>query len=127
LPSTMLPPRNATYSHDADAGLLLPACLVAGAFYFVGDGRRTAAAGRREKLSLTRAATSPADTTRTVPALRLDEEWARQVIEAELGVPVVQHDEGSMPWMHDLNAMYTEGRCAAIGVAAAADAEATEL
>ena len=62
-----------------------------------------------------------------MPPLRSEEEWARQVIEAELGQPVAQHDDGSRPGMHDLDVFYGEGRRAAVEVTAAVDPESTEL
>src|SRR5215203_5491353 len=62
-----------------------------------------------------------------MPPLRAEEEWVRQVMEAEIGVPVKQHDDGSRPGMHDLEVIYDEGHRAAVEVSAAVDAESTEL
>jgi hypothetical protein len=62
-----------------------------------------------------------------MPPLRPEEEWARQVMEAELGVQVVQHDDGSRPGMHDLDAVFDDGRRAAVEVTSVVDAEQTEL
>jgi hypothetical protein len=62
-----------------------------------------------------------------MPSLRVDEEWVRQVMEAELGRPVAQHDDGSRPGMHDLDVFNGEGRRAAVEVTAAVDPASTEL
>lgn len=62
-----------------------------------------------------------------MPPLRTEEEWVRQVMEAELGVPVEQHDDNSRPGMHDLDVIYGVGRRAAVEVTAAVDAQSTEL
>lgn len=59
--------------------------------------------------------------------LRDEEEWARSLVERELGVPVVQHDDGSRDGMHDLDIIYKDGSIAAMEVTAAADAETIEL
>jgi hypothetical protein len=48
-------------------------------------------------------------------------------MEAELGVPVVQQDDGSRPAMHDLDVIYGDGHRAAVEVTGAVDAEATEF
>ena len=64
---------------------------------------------------------------RSMPPLRDEEEWARQLIEAELGVPVEQHDDGSRPGMHDLDVIYADRLRAAVEVTSAVDAEATEF
>jgi hypothetical protein len=48
-------------------------------------------------------------------------------MEAELDVPVVQHDDNSKPKMHDLNIVYPGQRLAAVEIGAAVDAQATEL
>jgi hypothetical protein len=37
-----------------------------------------------------------------MPPLRPEEEWARQLMAAELGAVVVQHDEQSQDSMYDL-------------------------
>jgi hypothetical protein len=63
----------------------------------------------------------------SMPPLRDEEEWARQLMEAELSVPVVQHDDGTRPGMHDLDVIYGDGRRAAVEVTGAVDAEATEF
>lgn len=39
----------------------------------------------------------------SMKALRTEEEWARQVMSLALGVPVLQHDDGSVGGMHDLD------------------------
>jgi hypothetical protein len=62
-----------------------------------------------------------------MPSLRVDEEWARQIMEAELRLPVAQHDDGSKPGMHDLDVFDGVGRRAAVEVTAAVDPESTEL
>ncbi len=62
-----------------------------------------------------------------MPPLRDEEEWARQLMEAELSVPVVQHDDGTRPGMHDLDVIYGDERRAAVEVTGAVDAEATEF
>jgi hypothetical protein len=51
----------------------------------------------------------------------------RLLMEAELGVPVVQHDDGSGPAMHDLAVVYSDRQSAAAEVTSAVDAEQTEL
>ncbi len=38
--------------------------------------------------------------------MRVEEEWARQMIEAELGCPVIEHDDNSVPSMYDLRIDY---------------------
>lgn len=48
-------------------------------------------------------------------------------MEAELGVPVMQHDDGSRPAMHDLDVIYEGGRRGAVEVTGAVDREATEF
>jgi hypothetical protein len=62
-----------------------------------------------------------------VTRLRGEEEWARRCASAELRVDVHQHDDGSRPAMHDLEAVLNGDRRAAIEVTAAVDADATEL
>jgi hypothetical protein len=59
--------------------------------------------------------------------LRPEEEWVRRLIEREVGVPVSQHDDGSSPGMHDLDVIHRDRQRAAVEVAAAVDAESTEL
>ena len=51
----------------------------------------------------------------------------RRVMEADLGVPVEQHDDGSKPGMHDLDVIWGEGQRASVEVTAAVDADSTEL
>lgn len=63
----------------------------------------------------------------SMPPLRDEEEWARQLMEAELRVPVEQHDDGSRPGMHDLDVIYEDGLRAAVEVTSAVDAHATEF
>lgn len=59
--------------------------------------------------------------------LRREEEWARHVLHATLGVPVEQNDDGSEPGMHDLKILYPNAPAGAVEVTAAVDAAATEL
>jgi hypothetical protein len=59
--------------------------------------------------------------------LRGEEEWARQMMEAALGLPVVQHDDGSRPGMHDLEIHLTDETRAAVEVTAAADPDCLAL
>ena len=59
--------------------------------------------------------------------LRPEEEWARQMMEHALGVPVVQHDDGTRPRMHDLSIVYPDRPAAAVEATAAADAPSIEL
>ena len=59
--------------------------------------------------------------------LRRDEEWARQMMQAELGSPVVQHDDGSQPAMHDLTIELGDGTPAAVEITAAVDGESVAL
>jgi hypothetical protein len=59
--------------------------------------------------------------------LRVDEEWARQLIEAALDAPTVQHDDGSEPGMYDLAVHLPSGDQAAAEVTAAADPACVEL
>lgn len=49
------------------------------------------------------------------------------MIEYALGVPVVQHDDGTLPRMHDLDIAYSDGRRGAVEATAAADAASIEL
>jgi hypothetical protein len=58
---------------------------------------------------------------------RPEEEWARQMVQAALGVPVVHHDDGSEPGMFDLLVHLSENRRAAVEVTAAADPDCTAL
>ena len=59
-------------------------------------------------------------------ALRPEEEWARQMMSHALGLPVVQHDDGSLEGMHDLDVLY-DGETAAVEVTSAADGESIAL
>jgi hypothetical protein len=59
--------------------------------------------------------------------LRPYEEVARRMMEASLGVPVVQHDDGSRPSMHDLSVHYSTDELGAAEVVAAADSDAIAL
>lgn len=59
-------------------------------------------------------------------ALRPEEEWARQMMSHALGLPVVQHDDGSSEGMHDLEVLY-DGETAAVEVTSAADGESIAL
>jgi len=59
-------------------------------------------------------------------ALRPEEEWALQMVERELGVNVVQHDDGSAPSMYDLRIEYPN--CSgAVEVVSAADPDCHSL
>jgi hypothetical protein len=55
-----------------------------------------------------------------------EEEWARQVVEHDLGTPVEQHDDNTESSMYDLTIKYSGGD-AALEVVAAADPRQTEL
>jgi hypothetical protein len=55
-----------------------------------------------------------------------EEEWARQVVEHDLGTPVKQHDDNTESSMYDLTIKYRSGN-AALEVVAAADPHQTEL
>jgi len=59
--------------------------------------------------------------------LRPEEEWVRQLISAALDVRVDQHDDGSLPGMHDLNICHGDQPRAAVEVTAAADQESIEI
>lgn len=59
--------------------------------------------------------------------LRVEEEWARRMVERALGACVVQHDDGTRPAMHDLDIEYAGRPGGAIEVVAAVDARCTEL
>jgi hypothetical protein len=59
--------------------------------------------------------------------LRPEEEWARRIIEAAVGVPVVQHDDNSREGMHDLEIRYPDAPPAAVEVTAAADGDTIAL
>ena len=61
------------------------------------------AAPAQQRCTLRRPVTESGD---NVHELRPDEEWARQMIEHDLGVPVVQHDDGSTESAHDLTIQY---------------------
>lgn len=60
-------------------------------------------------------------------ALRPEEEWARQLLEHELGVPVVQNDDSSEPAMFDLHIVYPDQPPAAVEVVGAPDPTRTRL
>lgn len=62
-----------------------------------------------------------------MPSLRPEEEWSRSVIAHALGRPVVQHDDGSLDGMHDLDILLGGSARAAVEVTAAADGQAIEL
>lgn len=49
------------------------------------------------------------------------------MIERALGVPVVQHDDGSRSGMHDLDIVFPDGQYGAVEATAAADAASIEL
>jgi hypothetical protein len=59
--------------------------------------------------------------------LRPEEEWSRAIVSRALGVPVLQHDDGSRPRMHDLTVSYPTGAAAAVEITAAAEPESIEL
>ena len=59
--------------------------------------------------------------------LRDDEEWARGIIEIATGSTVVQHDDGSLPGMHDLWILPEGSQKEAVEVTAAAEPEAIPL
>jgi hypothetical protein len=59
--------------------------------------------------------------------LRPEEEWARGLIAAALGLEVVQHDDGSADGMHDLDVYDDRVRNAAVEVTAAADGQIIAL
>ena len=60
-------------------------------------------------------------------ALRPEEQWAREIIAYALRVPVVQHDDGTVEGMHDLDVLYPDRPCAAVEVTTAADGESIAL
>ena len=61
-------------------------------------------------------------------ALRAEEEWLRQCIEAATpGSVVRQHDDGTAPGMHDLDIWVDGRRVGAVEVSAAVDPSALEL
>lgn len=60
-------------------------------------------------------------------ALRPEEEWARQLLEHELGVPVVQNDDGSGTSMFDLRIEYSDQSPGAVEVVGAPDPTRTRL
>lgn len=61
-------------------------------------------------------------------ALRGEEEWVRQCLEAALpGAEVTQHDDGSAPSMHDLDVWIEDDRVGAVEVSAAVDSAALQL
>lgn len=59
--------------------------------------------------------------------LRPEEEWARQMIEAELSCPVVQHDDGTDAGMFDLRIEYPNRSHGAVEVVGAPDPLRTRL
>lgn len=60
-------------------------------------------------------------------SLRPEEEWAKAMIAATLGLEVVQHDDGSADGMHDLDVYDGPARVAAVEVTAAADGQVIAL
>lgn len=60
-------------------------------------------------------------------SLRPEEEWARAVIAATLRLDVVQHDDGSVDGMHDLDVYDGGVRTAVVEVTAAADGQVLAL
>jgi hypothetical protein len=59
--------------------------------------------------------------------LKNEEEWARQLIESTLRVPVEQYDDGSRDAMHDLSIVYPDRPQAAVEVTGAVDPATAEL
>lgn len=59
--------------------------------------------------------------------LRAEEEWARQMMEAELDVPVVAFDDGSQPGMHDLEVRPPGDEPHAVEVTSEVDSSSTQL
>lgn len=59
--------------------------------------------------------------------LRPEEDWAKALIAATLGLEVVQHDDGSADGMHDLDVYDGPARVAAVEVTAAADGQVIAL
>ena len=49
------------------------------------------------------------------------------MMERALRVPLLQHDDGSRPGMHDLDIVYSDGQYGAVEATAAADAASIEL
>jgi hypothetical protein len=70
---------------------------------------------------------APCWNTGVVGALRPEEHWAREIIAHALRVPVVQHDDGTVDGMHDLDVVYPDRPCAAVEVTTAADGESIAL
>jgi hypothetical protein len=62
-----------------------------------------------------------------VKGLRGEEEWARQMVQAGLGVVVEQHDDNSGSSMYDLGIRYPDASPGAVEVVAAAEPEQIEL
>lgn len=60
-------------------------------------------------------------------SLRPEEEWARQLLEHELEVPVVLHDDGSERSMFDLRIEYPDQPAGAVEVVGAPDPARTRL
>jgi hypothetical protein len=59
--------------------------------------------------------------------LRPEEQWASVVIAETLGVPVVQHDDGSRASMHDLSIVYPRRAPGAVEVTTATDGQTIAL
>lgn len=62
-----------------------------------------------------------------MPELRGEEQWAARMVQAALGRPVQQHDDGSQPGMHDLDIVGPGGALAALEVTTAADSDSIQL
>jgi hypothetical protein len=54
-----------------------------------------------------------------MPGLRREEEWAKAMLEAELGTSVEQHDDGSQPSLYDLSIKYANRDDGAVEVTTA--------
>lgn len=61
-----------------------------------------------------------------VQQLRGEELWAARMIQVAVDAPVRQHDDGSLPGMHDLDIVFPRGKIAAVEVTAAGDRAAIE-
>ena len=62
-----------------------------------------------------------------MPGLRAEEVWATQLIEASVGAPVHQHDDGSSPGMYDLDIAWPGRPPGAVEVTTATDSDSVEL
>lgn len=62
-----------------------------------------------------------------VKALKPEEEWSRRVLAHQLGVPVEQHDDGSLGSMYDLRVVYQDRPAAAVEITGDVDGQSVEL